>query len=91
MDYDFVAWPASGYFPSTLFASGQAWNVTLDLEKYTVPELSALTVAITRRGGGKVWTPALRHPGPGGHRFAAVPGGRRGMMVCLPRRAARPL
>lgn len=56
VDYDFIAWPASGYFPTNVFASDQAWSVTLDPAKYAVPELSALTVTLTRATDGKVWT-----------------------------------
>ncbi len=55
VDYDFIAWPASGYFPSNVFASDQAWSVTLDPAKYAVPDLRGLTVTLTRASDGKVW------------------------------------
>lgn len=47
-DYDFIAWPASGAFPATLFQKDQAWSVSLNPEKYAVPALSELTVTLTR-------------------------------------------
>lgn len=55
-DYDFVAWPASGNFPSTLFAGYQAWSVTLNPEKYQVPALADLTVTLTRQSDGNTFT-----------------------------------
>lgn len=54
--YDFIGWPASGNFPSTLFHKDQAWSVTLDPARYAVPALSQLRVSIRREGDGKVWT-----------------------------------
>lgn len=54
VDYDFIAWPASGNFPSTLFASDQAWSVTLDPARYAFPAPGELTVTIT--GGGRSWS-----------------------------------
>lgn len=63
-DYDFVAWPSSGYFPveenndrgSTAFFSPlNAWSVTVDTSKYGVPQLDSVTVKLTRESDGKVW------------------------------------
>lgn len=54
-DYDFIAWPASGAFPSTLFNTKQAWSVTLAPDKYAVPDLSALQVTLTRASDGVAW------------------------------------
>lgn len=55
-DYDFIAWPASGNFPSELFSSTTAWSVSLNPEEYQVPRQSDLTVTLTRQSDGKVWT-----------------------------------
>ena len=55
-DYDFIAWPASGNFPSELFDNTTAWSISLDPEKYQMPHQSDLTVTLTRRSDGKVWT-----------------------------------
>lgn len=54
-DHDFIAWPASGAFPATLFEADQAWSVTLNPEKYAVPSLDSLTVTLTRADGA-AWT-----------------------------------
>ncbi|MBQ9521082.1 MAG: CAP domain-containing protein [Oscillospiraceae bacterium] len=54
-DYDFVAWPASGNFPSELFNVNQAWSVSLNLNRYAVPVEADLTVTL-RRDDGKTWT-----------------------------------
>lgn len=55
-DHDFIAWPASGAFPNTLFAPDHAWSVTLDPSKYTVPSKEELTVTVTRAADAKTWT-----------------------------------
>lgn len=55
-DYDFISWPASGNFPSDLFAHNTAWSVTLDPTKYQTPRQSDLTVTLTRQSDGKSWT-----------------------------------
>ena len=55
-DYDFIAWPASGNFPSELFDNTTAWSVTLGPTKYQTPRQSDLTVTLTRQSDGKVWT-----------------------------------
>lgn len=55
-DYEFVGWPAAGYFPSTLaaFNSKTAWSASLNPDRYRTPDISAVTVTLT--GGGKTWT-----------------------------------
>lgn len=55
-DYDFIAWPASGAFPSTLFDKDQAWSVSLNPDKYASPDVSGLTVTLTRTSDGAAWT-----------------------------------
>lgn len=53
-DYDFIAWPASGSFPAGLFASDQAWSVTVNPDKYATPDYNALSVTLS--GGGQSWS-----------------------------------
>ena len=57
LDYDMISWPASGNFPSSgIFAADEAWSVTLNPEKYAVPSRSDVTVTLTRRSDGRLWT-----------------------------------
>ena len=55
--YDFVAWPASGNFPNNTVGFQQltAWSVSLNPDKYSTPERSALTVTLTRESDGHSW------------------------------------
>lgn len=53
VDYDFVAWPASGYMPVQEFAIGDPWSISLNPTKYAVPALEDLTVTLTRVVDGK--------------------------------------
>lgn len=55
-DYDFIAWPASGNFPSTLFDGDVAWSVSLNPSQYGTPRQSDLTVTLTRESDGRTWT-----------------------------------
>ncbi|MDE6107914.1 MAG: hypothetical protein K2F83_04475 [Oscillospiraceae bacterium] len=58
VDYDFIAWPASGNFPNNLgaFDKDSAWSVTVNPSRYATPVKSALTVTMTRASDGKTWT-----------------------------------
>lgn len=58
VDYDFVAWPASGNFPNDLdaFNKDTAWSVTLNPKQYATPSKNAVTVTLTRLSDGKVWS-----------------------------------
>lgn len=55
-DYDFISWPASGAFPSTLFDKDQAWSVSLNPDKYALPSVGDLTVTLTRASDSTTWT-----------------------------------
>lgn len=54
-DYDFVGWPASGYFPNELFQKHVAWSISLNPERYQTPSKDALSVTLTREKDGKTW------------------------------------
>lgn len=63
-DYDFIAWPPSGYFPVAetaskdslaFFSPLNAWSVTVDTEKYGVPSLDDVSVRLTRASDGRTW------------------------------------
>lgn len=67
--YRFIAWPASGSFPNTLFASHEAWSVTLNPTEYLQPALGDLTVTLQcpngetqTLSGGLAYAPADSGP-----------------------------
>ena len=57
-DYEFIGWPASGYFPSDLsgFTKNTAWSVSLNPDRYQTPNQSAIKVTLVRESDGKTWT-----------------------------------
>lgn len=57
-DYDYVAWPASGNFPSNLnfFRNTTAWSVSLNPSRYRQPSASSVSVTLTRESDGKTWS-----------------------------------
>lgn len=57
LDYDFISWPASGYFPNSipsLFHADTAWSVTVNPDKYAAPE--GASVSLRRESDGKTWS-----------------------------------
>ena len=56
LDYDFVSWPASGYTLSDTFTPDTAWSVTLNPDRYELPDSSQVQVTLTRKSDGKSWT-----------------------------------
>ncbi|HSU66667.1 MAG TPA: toxin-antitoxin system YwqK family antitoxin [Tepidisphaeraceae bacterium] len=46
-DYDFVAYPAPGHYPSNFFRASRAWSVSLNPSKYATPRESDIKVTIT--------------------------------------------
>lgn len=55
VDYEYVAWPASGNFPSELITKQDPWSVTLNPSLYKRPSASQVSVTITRESDGKTW------------------------------------
>ena len=57
-DYDFISWPASGYFPNDIFDASTPWSVTLNPAKFNTSAsvLNSAVVKITRVSDGKSWT-----------------------------------
>ena len=53
-NYDYIAWPASGSFPSDIFGKDYAWSVHLNPSVYAAPAVSSLAITLT--GDGKTWT-----------------------------------
>ncbi len=47
-NYDFISWPPSGYMVSDtpLFTTEHAWSISLNPEKYSTPDISAVSVEI---------------------------------------------
>ncbi len=55
VDYDYVAWPSSGYFPNEVFSCYVPWSVTLNPSVYKTPSYSNVNVELKRLSDGKVW------------------------------------
>ena len=53
VDYDFIAWPVSGYMPVQEFSVNDPWSISLNESKYATPSLEDLTVTLTRVAGEK--------------------------------------
>ena len=54
VDYDFVAWPASGAFPAQMISPGVPWSVSLNPGVFEIPARADLTVTVAREDG-RTW------------------------------------
>jgi len=55
VDYEYIAWPASGNFPSNLFGKSVPWSVSLNPAIFQTPSEREVRVTLTRQSDGKVW------------------------------------
>ena len=55
VDYEYVAWPASGNFPSELITKQDPWSVTLNPSLYKQPSARQVSVTLTRESDGETW------------------------------------
>lgn len=53
--YDFISWPASGYFPNDIFYGDTPWSISLNPTKFSVPAQSNIQVFLTRVADNKAW------------------------------------
>lgn len=56
VDYDFIAWPASGNFPNEIFDGDTPWSITLNPDKYLQPSPDQVSVTLTRTSDQTTWT-----------------------------------
>ena len=52
VDYNFVAWPTSGYMPKQEFSTSTPWSITLNPDRYEIPERENLVITVTRQSDG---------------------------------------
>gem|GEM_PF-2305855 len=57
VEYEFISWPPSGNFPNNTysFANNTAWSVTLNPDLYQTPDITDITVTLTRETDGYEW------------------------------------
>lgn len=54
--YDFIAWPASGEFPASVFEPHTAWSVTLNANRFApIAKDSHITVTLTEQKSNRQW------------------------------------
>lgn len=54
-DYDYISWPSKGFFPTNTFNGEDAWSISLNPEKYQVPNIDSVKVTLTSCSTGKSW------------------------------------
>lgn len=71
-DYDFVAYPAAGNFPTQLFDGSVVWSVTVNPNKFQTPVRENISITITRQSDGRSWTMNSRTGNPVNHNTACL-------------------
>lgn len=54
-DYEYIAWPNSGYFPTEFLDEADPWSISLNPELYKSPVLSSVEVKLIRKSDNKSW------------------------------------
>ncbi|ASS67768.1 MULTISPECIES: S-layer homology domain-containing protein [unclassified Paenibacillus] len=83
VDYDFIGWPAAGYFPSEAFSPSDAWSVSLNTDRYDKTDTDSITVTVTRQGDGRKWMLDKSDTDKSGEYFRIDKGGYGGIPVCI--------
>lgn len=61
-DYEYIAWPNRGYFPTEFFKVSESpknsdpWSLSLNPKKFQQPRLADITVTLKRVSDQRVWT-----------------------------------
>ena len=84
VDYDFIAWPASGNFPAQAISTDVPWSISLNPEVFRTPERASLSITVTRQSDGKTWTfDASSSADSGSESFLIVNTQRYGVSNCI--------
>ncbi len=54
-NYDYIAWPSSGNFPSDIFSADTPWSIILNPDKFKTPDIYAIHINVTRAIDGEKW------------------------------------
>ena len=84
VDYDFIAWPASGNFPVQAISTEAPWSISLNPWVFRTPERDSLSITVTRKSDGKTWTfDASSSADSSGDSFLIVDTQRYGVTNCI--------
>ena len=85
VNYDFIAWPAEGNFPTNLTSARLPWSVTLNPALYKTPNEAQVKVTLTRKSDGKTWKfdSTTGTPGDPAKAFLHVDTGGYGVSNCI--------
>lgn len=56
VQYEYIAWPSAGIFPTEIFRSSDPWSVSLNTDQYDKKNVDDIKVTLTRERDQKVWS-----------------------------------
>ncbi|MCL2011399.1 MAG: hypothetical protein FWG75_01215 [Cystobacterineae bacterium] len=56
VDYDHIAWPSPGVFPTALITNNLPWSVSINAQKYGIPDINKTEVRLKHLNSGALWT-----------------------------------
>lgn len=74
-DYNYIAWPAKGNFPTKFFKGNDPWSVTVNPAKYSQPVKAEVTVRLRNLTSGAEWNFSAADNNTSGKYFNVDTGG----------------
>jgi hypothetical protein len=56
LDYEYIAWPSDGSFPTAFLAEDDYWTVSLNPDVFANPVSAEISISIERISDGELWT-----------------------------------
>jgi len=72
VNYDYIGWPAAGFFPTEWFSPNDAWSVSLNEKHYNRKRTTEIKVHITRERDGRTWLLDQSDKDTGGNYFTVA-------------------
>ncbi|PYI51017.1 S-layer homology domain-containing protein [Paenibacillus flagellatus] len=73
VEYDYVAWPNKGFFPTSFFGGSDPWSISFSPDFYDRKSLPQATVRLLRKSDQKVWEMSASGTGDAGtNRFGVI-------------------
>jgi hypothetical protein len=56
VEYEYIAWPSPGVFPTTFISNNLPWSISVNAQKYGRPDINKTEVTLKHLNSAQVWT-----------------------------------